>query len=44
MSWMKKRLIIASKSMFRVTSSNADELNQTLIWKCDALDITYKGC
>ena len=42
-SRMKKKLvIIASESVFRVTPSDADQFDQTLIWKrlYDALDIT----
>jgi uncharacterized protein len=43
MSRMKKKLvIIASKSVFRVTPADADEFDQTLIWKrlYDAMDVT----
>ncbi len=43
MSRMKKKLVIvASESVFRVTPSDADEFDQTLIWKrlYDALGIT----
>lgn len=43
MSRMKKKLvIIASESVFRVAPANADEFDQTLIWKrlYDALEVT----
>jgi uncharacterized protein len=43
MSRMKKKLIIvASESVFRVTPTDADEFDQTLIWKrlYDALGVT----
>ncbi len=43
MSRMKKKLVIvASKSVFQVTSPNADEFDQTLIWKrlYEALGVT----
>jgi hypothetical protein len=43
MSRMKKKLVIvASESVFRVTPPDADEFDQTLIWKrlYDALGVT----
>jgi hypothetical protein len=43
MSRMKKKLVIvASESVFRVTPSDADEFDQTLIWKrlYDAMGVT----
>jgi uncharacterized protein len=43
MSRMKKKLVIvASESVFRMTPLDADEFDQTLIWKrlYDALDVT----